>query len=398
MASLRKKARTWFACITLADGTRTQRSTCKKDIGTPAERAEARRQALQVAQLFEEQARGNSTEAQVRKTVADFFRRTTGRHLEFARVDAFLADYLKRVKLHKAPATYVRYENVTRHFLLSLGAKAQRSLGDVTPLDVQTFLDAQLAEGRRPTSVKLNVKVLSTPFNHALRQGLIVSNPVLAAVVPDGVHESRSPFTWAQVQAILLETSGDWKTATLLGAYTGARLGDCANMAWSNVDLAAKVLRFRPAKTQRKGKDLVLPLHPSLEAHLLKMGGVDRAEAFLCPSLAGQPIGGRKGLSRQFQDIVGRAAIDNIESPARLASSPENTAPSALEHSAEPGDPQRVSSHTGHPLPPSATAAATKGHMVRRYGFHSLRHTFNTELANEGVDQETRMAMNRAKW
>lgn len=38
MASLRRQRKVWFACLTLSDGTRTQRSTGIKDIGEPKDR------------------------------------------------------------------------------------------------------------------------------------------------------------------------------------------------------------------------------------------------------------------------------------------------------------------------------------------------------------------------
>ena len=52
MASLRKQKNT-FACILLGDGTRTQRSTGIKDLGSPAERAAAKRKAKIVAEAME---------------------------------------------------------------------------------------------------------------------------------------------------------------------------------------------------------------------------------------------------------------------------------------------------------------------------------------------------------
>ena len=39
-----------------------------------------------------------------------------------------------------------------------------------------------------------------------------------------------------QVTAIIKAADGEWKTVVLFGALTGARLGDCVNMRWANVD------------------------------------------------------------------------------------------------------------------------------------------------------------------
>ncbi len=137
----------------------------------------------------------------------------------------------------------------------------------------------------------------------------------------------------------------------LLGYYTGARLGDCANLRWVDVNLAQGVIDFVPQKTRRKNKRVVVPIHPSLLSHLSECASSDMPEIYLCPSLAGKPTCGKTGLSSQSKRILAKAGIDG---------------------------------QTGHAL------------GIRRFSklsFHSLRHSFNSALANAGVPQETRMLL-----
>jgi integrase len=70
---------------------------------------------------------------------------------------------------------------------------------------------------------------------------------------------------------------GDWRGAILLGYYTGARLGDVANMRWSAVDWNKKIIRFTPNKTK---KSVTIPLHSQLERELLKNAGIANAPMF----------------------------------------------------------------------------------------------------------------------
>ncbi|MCF7864349.1 MAG: site-specific integrase, partial [Kiritimatiellales bacterium] len=155
---------------------------------------------------------------------------------------------------------------------------------------------------------------------------------------------------------LIAAAEGEWKTVVLLGVYTGARLGDCVAMQWKHVDFANRLLRFKPQKTSRKGHELVVPMHPVLEAHLLKLpmpDGAKASEARLSPGLADFRIGGRQGISRQFQAIMKEAGIVN----------------------------ELVRAKQG------------EGRSLYQYGFHSLRHTFNTILMNAGVAQELRMKL-----
>src|SRR5882762_328298 len=95
MASLRKKDRSpfWFACFTLPDGNRTQRSTGATD----------RRKAQRIANEFEDAAQtagaGRFSEARARKTIADIYALVNADNLPSSTVGDFLESWLKRKEL-----------------------------------------------------------------------------------------------------------------------------------------------------------------------------------------------------------------------------------------------------------------------------------------------------------
>lgn len=350
MASLRKKPNSafWYACFTDAKGKRVQCSTGVKDMGTPSDRATARQDAKAIADGYEEAARGQRTELQIRRTIARLYERANGKRLAFAQAEAFLRDWLNRVARAKSPATLARYRNVVDRFIESLGERRSVQISDITPEDIQRFINAALAAGKSPQTVRIEAKILNTPFAYATRRSLIISNPVPAAEIPAGGSETRNPFSTEQVSAILAAADGEWKTVCHFGAYLGARLGDCTAMRWRNVDLAARLIRYRPQKTAAHKKDLVVPIHPALEQYLLGLRSSDDPEAFITPSLAVVKIGGRSGQSRLFQAVMARAGIEN------------------------------------------ETVEAGKGRTRKfnRYGFHSFRHTFKSQLVNSGIAAE----------
>lgn len=346
MASIRKQKSTWFACITLADGTRTQLSTRVKDQGSPKERAEARRLAQSVADEMEQTGRGNRTETALRKSVESLFNRINSKRIEFTKVGVFFNDWLERVKLRKSSGTHTRYKQVAEEFLAHLGKRSENYLEDIKATDLQGYFDSCLKAGKKPQSVKKEAKILNIPFQLALRQGLVSGNPVPGSDIPEAEGESKSPFTVKQVQEIILQAKDDWLTAVFLGAYIGARLSDCVNLTWSNVDLEKRFVSYEPAKTRLHKKKVWCPIHPSLEAHLLTLPSADSAKKHLCPKLAGRYTGGNTGLSCEFEKLIGKANI--------------------------PNDP--VGETKG------------KGRVFKPYGFHSFRHTFKTLIVNAGVD------------
>jgi integrase len=202
--------------------------------------------------------------------------------------------------------------------------------------------------------VHVDTRTLHAAFNVARKLGLITANPVerALAIRPIAVQSSRRDcFSPEQVKSLIDAATGEWKTLILLGYFTGARLSDCASMRWEDVNFDQCVIDYIPQKTRRKNKHVVVPIHQTLLAHLENLASTDRPETFLCPSLAGKATGGKNGLSETFRRLMVRACID-----------------------------RQPSSRNG----------------IRRFAklsFHSLRHSFNSAMANAGVDQETRMRL-----
>jgi integrase len=137
--------------------------------------------------------------------------------------------------------------------------------------------------------------------------------------------------------------------AILAGYYTGLRLRDIADLQWSAVDLDARIITV----TTRKTRTIVtVPIHSDLRAWLEKQTrGIGKAPLF--STLAGKAGGGRSGLSMAFKRIMERAKIKG-----RLLRN-----------------------------------ATGLGRSQSSLSFHSLRHSFNSAMANAGVAPEVRQKL-----
>lgn len=347
MASIRRLSKSpfYFANITLPDGTRTTRSTKVTD----------RRVAKKIASGWQDAAdkarRGKLVESQARGVLNDILASVGEDELSGDTTEAFLRQWLTR---KTNAGTAKRYARAVDLFLALLGNKAKAPLSAITHKEILALLEARIKTGAAPKTISVDVKVLNTAFNLARKLGLVLSNPVEKALAlhPIEVESSqRECFTAEQVKALLDTAEGDWRTVVMLGFYTGARLSDCANMRWDNVDLAQGVIDYQPQKTRRQAKRVVVPIHPVLLTRLEALAATDEPQEYLCPSVARKPTGGKNGLSDGFNRLMRKAGID---------------------------------------------AQAEPGKGVRRFSalsFHSLRHSFNSTLANGGIDQETRMRL-----
>jgi integrase len=338
----------WICCYRKANGERTQRSTKQEN------KDKAWEVCLAWADAERKAGQGVLTEAQARRVISEIVERTTGEPLSFYTAEGWLREWMGGKKQTKSEGTSVRYEHVIEGFITHLGKRAALNIAHIAPRDVKTFRDKEIKAGKAPKTCNLAVKVIGGAFNAARRQGLITSNPAEALESLHHKAESKEAFKGEQLADLLASaTSEDWRGAMLFAHFTGARLRDVANMKWDCIDLAGKLIRFKPQKTARTEKVILIPMHPQLEAHLLKIAGQDNPRAFLFPSLAGRKTGGAHGLSKTFAGIMERAGIKaNVARP-----------------------------RTG------------VGRAASKLSFHSFRHGFNSAMANAGIAQEIRQLL-----
>jgi integrase len=331
----------WFCCYTTADGQRLKKSTKQTD------RKKAWEVCLSIDRAEQFAKNGTLTEQTAKKIIGEIVERATGEPLHNMAANEWFADWVAGKAEVKSKTTAERYKQVARDFLGSLGQRQTLSLMHVTSKDIRAYRNSELVLGKSNKTANISVKIVSAAFNAALRQGYITMNPCTAIEALPEQTADRSNFTPKQVAKLVGSAEGDWQGAILFAYYTGARLSDVANMRWNAINLGDRVIEFGPKKTR---KPVVIPFHSDLERHLLKSPGVGRA--FLFPSLAEKRTGGKNGLSGQFKAIMVKAEIKG-----------------------------KVIRHT------------TEGRANTSLSFHSLRHSFNSVMANAGVSQEIRQKL-----
>lgn len=333
-----------------ADGRWLKKSTKKKN----------RAEALAVCMAWEKAAaqasNRNLTAAQARKVLAEMVSFSTGESLTAYTLEGWLAEWETNKAGSASPATMLRYKQVMRDFKESLGERSKAPLGSITSGDITKFRDELWKGGRAVSTVNLNIrKVLSVPFESARKLGYIPSNPVAGV---DMLRETgqkkkprsiREPFTPEEVRSLVQSAEGEWKGAIILAATTGLRLGDVVSLKWGDIDQNAGFLKVETIKT---GETVNLPIHPDFSAYLSKQEtGIGNAPVF--PDLKSRKINGRAGLSRQFRGIMKTAQIK-----------------------------EKV-----------ITKAGEAGRTRYSKGFHALRHTFVSQLANANVPEEVRQRL-----
>ena len=344
MASVvkRKKSKFWTACYTSHDGRQLKRSTKSTD----------KNQALEIAINFErveKQAKqGAITSAQIKKVLNDVSEKVTGDTLIAPSTEAYLDEWIEGVKARVTPTTFERYKFVVKIFKAHLAEKAKQPITAVTPRDVEAFLNSRLKLGLAPKTAILDLKTINIAFRRAENYNIIPKNPAVVVRPPKEVCSEREVFAPEEIQKLVKAApTVEWQTLILLGYFLGARLQDCVQMRWDNVNPDTGMIEYEQKKTAKKVK---VPMHYNLLQHIHFISTFGTS-GFLSPKLAGKTPGGRHGLSEVFKRIVVKAGLDPM-------------------------------------------VVKGKGiQMFTKRSFHALRHSFNSALANAGVPEEVRMKL-----
>jgi integrase len=219
------------------------------------------------------------------------------------------------------------------------------TMSTVMPKDIEAFLTWRLKSGSAPKTAIVDLKTLNGAFRRAENHQIILKNPVAAVRLPKEVCSEREVFKDEEVQKILnAAPSLEWQTLILLGYFIGARLCDCVKMKWENVNSEDGTIVYQQQKT---GKKVTVPMHYHVIERLDYLSTFGTS-GYLCPKLASKGPGGKHGLSEGFKRIVVKAGVDLM------------------------------------------TVKGMGKRNFSRRTFHSLRHSFNSALANAGVSEEVR--------
>jgi integrase len=303
------------------------------------------------------------TEDRAREVISEIMANVNGgQGLRSFTTRAWFDHFCKIKSDSQGTAAAGKYEQTKREFLEFLGPKADLNIMAVTSSDVRAFRDSKRATGVSATTLNDRLVFLSSYFNGAWRDHVISNNPCTAVEpVKDTLTPAKrrkQPFTLEQVRALLGQANDEWRGLILAGFYTGARIHDCANLRWCDIGMDKECITFE--SYSKRGDEHVVPMHPALKEYFVsqrrkaKVVDMPNSKAFVFPDLAERRTA---YLCQYFGRLMASAGVV----------------------------PRKVREGAGG----SRSAART----VNSLGFHSLRRSNVSLLANAGVPEEQRMAI-----
>lgn len=216
----------------------------------------------------------------------------------------------------------------------------EKALSEVSRRDVEKTVELVLSEGFAPRTAQHVLALIKSFYSRAVAWGFVKENPAKGVRVPRFDNRRTRFLTYEEAQKLLeecrrRETPRNRIYSLVLTALsTGMRAGELFNLTWQDVDFEQKIIYIRDTKS---GKNRIAFMSEELEQELRKLeketARTKSAYVFAKPN--GQPF---KEVPDVFKNIV-----------------------RDLEFNKEVTDPRE------------------------KVVFHTLRHTFCSWLALEGV-------------
>ncbi|MGH8897552.1 MAG: tyrosine-type recombinase/integrase [Egibacteraceae bacterium] len=249
---------------------------------------------------------------------------------------------------NRAARTVASYAATVRlHLVPGLG---RVKLAKLTPAHVQRFLREELEAGKGRRTVEVSHAVLRIALGQAEAWGLVRRNVAKLVKGPGGRAAEKEPFTIAEQAAILSAARNERLYPLFVTALaTGMRLSELLGLRWRDVDLRAGTV---------------------LVTNQLSYG------------------------TRELAKLKSKASQRMIPLPARATAVLREHRKAQLQQPADPeslGSALVFRSTVGTPLSQRNVLRVWNRVLeraaVRHRGFHHLRHTYGTSLAERGVHE-----------
>lgn len=163
------------------------------------------------------------------------------------RFEDFSLHWVREVKTQRVRATTAAdYEYRVRQYLMPyfLG----QNIDEVRPVDIQRWTSKLRSNGLSTNTVNGARRILFGIFRYAVRQGVVLSNPVEAtdALKRQPEEESQVRQHWSRLEAskalIAAKSNPDHDLFIHLAIFLGLRHGELLGLTWSALDLENRTL------------------------------------------------------------------------------------------------------------------------------------------------------------
>ncbi len=274
----------------------------------------------------------------------------------------FADEYFNLIKQNRSAAYFTSVNNSFKHLFDFF--PSQMSIKSIGLKETEGFLTN--LQGKVPKGYRVYARTLKAAFNKAVEWGYIKENYFMKVKLPKKQQVNPAFINSSQLEDICrhIELGGKFRSNDVLrdvvvaGFYTGMRLNEIVNLKWKNVNLSTRIITVGDEDFTTKGRNQrYIPIcDEAMEALLRRQNGKGNLSEVKNVQLA------RNGGSARIIPFSKEAALDGYvfckSNGVRF---------------------------TGDYVSRSFQSACRAAGMDRAIHFHSLRHSFASNLVQKGV-------------
>lgn len=182
----------------------------------------------------------------------------------------FASAYIEDFSTHNKKRSSLRRDvgivrNLSAYF-------AGKRLDAITPMLIEHYKNRRRADGAAPATVNRELACLKHMFTIALRDRLVLENPVRAVRMFRVDNEITNVLSHEDEARLLEAAAPHLKRIIVCALDTGMRLGEILSLTWRQVDVSRAVIRVEHTKS---GKPREIPISDRLRATLGRAGAHD---------------------------------------------------------------------------------------------------------------------------
>lgn len=216
-----------------------------------------------------------------------------------------------RKRIPKA-CTMASYKAEWKRFAEWCAKRGIKDLREIGAVEVEDYTRDLARVGLAPRSYNGHVKFLRSFFRALRLRAGLVDNPFDTAVLMEGVTLSRRELTQEELATVFAKATGSKRVMIAVGVFTGLRLGDVCRLKWTSISFEKNAMTVVPGKTERKGRIVTIPLHPTLGL-ILQAWRIESPDQEVFPAEAAQYARDAALVSNNFQELFKACGITTTE-------------------------------------------------------------------------------------
>lgn len=171
---------------------------------------------------------------------------------EVVSLQVFADEYFVAIKQNRSAAYYTSVKNSFKHLFDFF--RCQKLIDTIGFKETEKFIThLQL---KVPKGYRVYVRTLKAAFNKAVEWGYVKENYFLSVKLPKKQQVNPAFINSEQLSAIINQIRNDTiRDIVIIGFYSGMRLNEIVNLKWKNVNLSTRIITVGDEEFTTKGRN-----------------------------------------------------------------------------------------------------------------------------------------------